>query len=375
MRQPLPHRHANPTAPARRPVAGGWWPGLGDRLRGGLARLGDAGLLAPLLALLVGFGLPGLAALAHAALLPAIALILAISVVLAEPGRLRLGEWGPVLLLGLANLLLTPLLALLAARQLGLGEAGLWLVLVAGCPAAGSAALIAGLLGLPARPMLLAQLLCFCALPLSAPGIAWWLLDGVAIDPAALFRRVLLGVGLAMLAGLGLRLALGPARRQRQARPLRGLGVLALCAIGLGLAHGLTQSLAASPPILPLLGGLLLVSLIGGALGALVGAPFGLARCFALGGAVRNVSLLWGVAAPLAPPGGDLLLQLGVLWTLLLPAGCALGARLAARGRAGRRESRGLPASDTRLAGARAMPSGRSALTPAPPSAAAAGGR
>jgi hypothetical protein len=298
---------------------------IGARLAALLGRLGDAGLSAPLLALLLGLCLPPLASIAHAGLPGAVALMLAMSIVLAEPGRGHIGEWPPVLLLAIANLLVTPVLALLLARQLDLGAAGGWLVLVGACPAAGSAALIAVLLGLPARPMLLAQFLCFFALPVTAPLIAWWLLDGMAIDPALLARRVLLGVGVAALGGVALRYRLGRVRRQRHGRALRGLGVLALCAVGLGLAHGLSGSLAVPQPVLPLIAGLVLVSMIGGALGALAGAPFRLARGFALAGAARNVSLLWGVTASLAPAGGDLVLQLGVLWTLTLPALCALG--------------------------------------------------
>jgi hypothetical protein len=68
--------------------------------------------------------------------------------------------------------------------------------------------------------------------------------------------------------------------------------------------------------------GLTLASLLGSLLGLLV--AWAIARkllaAFALGGAVRNVSLLWSATLGLAPPEGELVMMLGTLWTLLLPA-------------------------------------------------------
>jgi hypothetical protein len=71
------------------------------------------------------------------------------------------------------------------------------------------------------------------------------------------------------------------------------------------------------------------VSMLGALLGLLAGlacAPQAragrsrLAAALALGGGVRNVSLLWGASIGLATPHGALMLQLASAWTLLLPS-------------------------------------------------------
>ena len=286
-----------------------------------LGRMGDAGLFVPPLAVLLGLALPPLAHAGEVVLVPCVALLLAMSIGLAEPGRLLLREIPPVLLIVLTNLLLTPLAVLLLAKGFGVPLAGGWLVLVAACPAAGGAALVASLLGLPVRPLLLAQLLCFAALPVTAPLVAALLLEGVTIAPGALFLRVLLMVALPALAGLLLRQALGRARRLEHARSLRGLGVLALAGIGLAVAAGLTRLELAPGQWSDALLGLSVASAAGAVIGWVAARRQPeLARGFALAGAVRNVSLLWSATLGLSPPEGQLVMMLGTLWTLLLPA-------------------------------------------------------
>ncbi len=286
-----------------------------------LARIGDAGLFVPPLAVLLGLALPPLADAAEVLLVPCVALLLAMSIGLAEPGRLSAREIPPVLLIVGANLLVTPLMVLLLGHGLGLPLAGGWLVLVAACPAAGGAALVASLLGLPVRPLLLAQLLCFAAMPITAPLVAALLLEGVTIAPGALFIRVGLMVALPALAGLALRSALGEARRHHWARPMRGLGVLALAGIGLAVAAGLMRLSPTPAQWSQALEGIAVASALG-ALIAWLAAPrvAVLAGGFALAGAVRNVSLLWSATLGLAPPEGQMVMMLGTLWTLLLPA-------------------------------------------------------
>ena len=68
--------------------------------------------------------------------------------------------------------------------------------------------------------------------------------------------------------------------------------------------------------------GFMVTSLFGATMGLLAAAASarGLLRGFALGGAVRNVSLLWSVTHGLAPPEGQLAIVLSTLWALLLPA-------------------------------------------------------
>lgn len=298
----------------------------------GLARFGDFGLFTPPLFFLLGLAMPALALAGQAVLIPCVILLLAMSVGLAEPGRIDAREWPPVLLLAACNLIATPILVHVVALALGPQEAGGWLVLVAACPAAGGAALVASLLRLPVRPLLLTQLLCFFALPLTAPLIAGLVLGGQVVSASALFWRVLLMVGVLSLFGYALRRGLGERRRAILARPMRGLGVLALGGIALSVAAGLPRLELATPAWIEALLGLALASVMGAALGLLAAgavAP-GLLAGFALGGAVRNVSLLWSATLGLAPPEGELIMMLGTLWTLLLPAllGLRPGARL-----------------------------------------------
>ena len=174
-------------------------------MTGELGRLGDFGLFAPLLAVAVGWLLPSLALLGYALLVPSVILMFAMSVAMVEPGRLHWREAWPAIGLALCNLLLAPLLTHALALAMGLDEVDGWVVLVAACPLAGAATLVSGLLGLAMRPMLLAQLLCFFALPVTAPLVAALMLDELVVDPSILFWRVAMMVALPSLLGLALR--------------------------------------------------------------------------------------------------------------------------------------------------------------------------
>jgi hypothetical protein len=303
-------------------------------VRAALARLGDAGLTAPVVAIAAGLLLPPAAELARALLLPLVLLLLAVSVALAEPGRPRATELPPVLDLVAVNLLLTPAFTAALAWLSGLSP---WLILVAACPAAGSAALVAALLGLPMRAVLLAQLVSFAALPLTLPVVAATFVHLGGLDPVALFRAVALVVGGAGLLGLSLRAAVGTGRRLAAAPSLRGVGVLALCGLGLALGGDLPRAAAQLLGLGSALLGLALVSVVGAGLAAVAAIGLGAetARAFAVGASIRNVSLLWGAAAGLVPAEAEALLALGTFWTLVLPALLAWSrplARLAAPG-------------------------------------------
>jgi hypothetical protein len=299
-------------------------------LRLALIHLGGFGAYAPALAVPLGLALPPLAALAHALLLPAVLLMLAMTLALAEPGRLRGAELRPAALLALGNLAISPAIAAVALMPLELGAARPWLILLAGCPSAGAAALIGQLLGLPLRPVLLGQLAGFFALPVTAPLLAAQLGGGVHVDAWALAWQVALLVGGPALLGLVLRRALGPARRLAQAPVLRGLGVLGLSVIGLALGDGLVDLAMGGALTAAVALSLILASVIGAGVGAAMGALAGggLVAAFALAGGVRNVSLLWGSASGLAPPEAEVILRLGLAWTLFLPALISAGAAL-----------------------------------------------
>jgi hypothetical protein len=75
-----------------------------------MGRIGDFGLSAPALVFLAGLALPPLTNLGPAVLIPCVVVLLAMSLGLAEGGRIESREWPPVPLLAACNLLGTPLL-------------------------------------------------------------------------------------------------------------------------------------------------------------------------------------------------------------------------------------------------------------------------
>lgn len=93
-------------------------------MTGGLGRLGDLGLIAPLVAVALGCLFPPLAELGYALLVPSVILMFAMTVAMVEPGRLRLQEIWPVVGLAASNLLLSPVLAAGLVQALGLDGVG-----------------------------------------------------------------------------------------------------------------------------------------------------------------------------------------------------------------------------------------------------------
>jgi BASS family bile acid:Na+ symporter len=293
-----------------------------DRL---LAAAAWLGLPLSLVGVLLGLSLPPLADLARDGAAVAVGIMLTVTFFLAEPGRLSLRVALPPLALAGATLLLSPVLVLAVMQAVEAPEALGWLVLVAAAPVGGSAALAAGLLGLPLRSLALAQL----ALPLTAPLVAGIVAVDLGIEPAALLQRILWQVGLPALLGLALRRALG-AHRAALAVRLRGLGVLAMASIACAVTAGLPAALAGCALAGWIAAGVLAVSAGGAALGALVapGLPRPERAAMALGGALRNGSVLWPATLGLPGPEGALGLQLTALWTYLLPGILAAAVRL-----------------------------------------------
>lgn len=288
-----------------------------------LQQCGRRGLLAPLAAIGAGLAWPALASGAHALLPGVVACTILLSVLLAEPGRFGRRELAAALAICAANLIVTPLLLATLIPALGWPPVLLWLVLAAASPAAASAPVIAAALGLRVRLAVLAQLGSMLLAPLTLPLVAT-LLDGpVLLEPWPLLRRTLLLVLLPALAGLILRrVASGPV--VARVGELRGLAVLALCALGAAQAHGLPGLLRTAPSgeaatlILGALGAAALGAAVAAGLAALCrGDAAGVGFCV---GAARNVSSVWAAAAHQLPPSGALALQLALGCTFLGPA-------------------------------------------------------
>jgi hypothetical protein len=227
---------------------------------------------------------------------------------------------GAICLVG-CNLLLTPILALSLIDLLGARAEARWLVLVASAPVGGSAAMAAGLLGLPMRSVALAQLVSTLALPVTAPMVAALVAEDLAIDPFGIMLRTTLIIGLPTLLGLLLRRRLAE-RRAAAAPTLRGLGVLGMAVIGCAVTHNLSEALQACSAPEVILAGVPPVS-IGGAL-VVAAVAYRLRSpalaALGLGGALRNGSLLWVATLGLLPPEGSLSFQAATIWTFILPS-------------------------------------------------------
>jgi hypothetical protein len=280
----------------------------------------------------VGIAVPPLAQLGQCMLLPSIVLLLVTSVVLAEPGPLRGTELLRPLAMVAANLLLAVALAAMPAPLPGLVGSWPWFVLVAAAPPAGSAALIAAMLGLPVRPLLFAQIAGFLVLPLTAPLVMGLLFSDLSVDAGALAVRVALLLCLPCFAGPAIRRWLGPSRRHDLAPQIRGVGALSLIGIGLGTAAGLTAP-HPTANMAEIAFGLGIVLILGIGVGALVGrgAAPGAGAGLMIAGGVRNLTVLWGACIGLAPPEAALVLQLGTVVTLVAPALLGLACHMARR--------------------------------------------
>jgi len=293
-----------------------------------LRAVGRCAIFAPLVGFGVGLGVPALAAGAQA-MLPLIAAIsVGLSVLLAEPGRPTHREGCIALTLIGANLLIAPALFAAAVAMFGLPRDLVWLVLVAGAPAATTAPLLAAVFGLPVRPAVLTQLGSAVLVPFALPLVAMLATGDQGLDGSALLHRTALVIlPAAAIAGV-LRWRLEPALVARRAQ-LRGGAVLALTAMTLAAGYGVTMGLAgvADEAIGGLVVATVLVSIGGAAVGAAAGALWG-RREAGVGACVagsRNISSLAAAVGDQLPAAGALTLQLAFSWTLLGPALFQLG--------------------------------------------------
>ena len=160
---------------------------------------------------------------------------------LRRPGRLAV-------IIGF-HLLICPLIAFIAVRGLPIdhGIAAGVVVFATGCGAL-SAPAFARLVGLDPELSLLMTLGTTFLVPLTAPPIVFALTGiDLAIGPASFMLRLALTIGLPLLAALGLRRAIGPARLTELGGVVDGGVVWLLVLYGFGVMDGLTARLGADP--------------------------------------------------------------------------------------------------------------------------------
>jgi BASS family bile acid:Na+ symporter len=296
------------------------------------------GALLPLGAMLLGLGMPSLAAATATMAGPLLAATTLLGVLALpgggwnERGTLALREGlGHPLLLALALGLVAPLLAwgLAHVAQAGPGLS-LWVALAAAAPAGAGAVGLATALGLHGRRTLAGVVASTAAAPLLLPAVALLLGAGGLLAPEGLAARLWLLTALPALLALPLRrcpLLTGA----RVRRGCAGLTVLALSFTAMGRMTGLGPLLAADPGgMLRLLGLACLPGMAGAAAVLLVQLGNRVPEALLTGG-YRNVTLVWVACGAALTAEGNLLMALTALPVFATPALVALWMRLARR--------------------------------------------
>lgn len=299
-------------------------------MQNALQSISRHGLLLPVLALPLGALLPD-PAVAMAVLPFAVVAVVMANVLMAEPGRASGRETAAVALLIGLNLLVTPILLHLAVGLLGLPPLLGWVVVVAAGPVAASTVAAAAALEQPVRPMILASVGTVLLLPVTLPLIVPLALPDAGLDETALLVRA--GALVLLPAVLAMVLRRLPGVRSARARPsLRGVAVLALSLIALAQGGAMPAALAATraEDAWLLAGGttaaLALSGLFAAAAGRLLGR--GPVLAFGLGGACRNMSLVWAALGPWLTAEGLFALMFGLLVTFVVPAAAPLARTL-----------------------------------------------
>lgn len=207
----------------------------------------------PILAagVLLGVVAPPLATLARPLLVPMIALSLTVALVRLDWHALLGYVRRPLLvaLLALSFLLLSPLVLWAALGALDPPAPLLTaLVLMAAAPPITAGAAIALLLGLDAALVVVTVVLATVLTPLTLPVMALWLLDlEIDISFASFILRLGALVGGAFVAALLIRRLAPAGWLARHARPIEGVGIIALLLFALAIMDGVTAALLSRP--------------------------------------------------------------------------------------------------------------------------------
>ena len=221
------------------------------RARDPLARLGRQAPVALPCGLALGILLPDLATLARPLFTPSIVVMMALSMMRLDLGRVADQMRRPALLIGVAAWLLvgSPAAAALIGRSVGLGDADLVAVILSSAaPPVLASLAFALMLGLRAEMTLLVIVATLFLCPLTVPPMVA-ALAGVALDfnVADLMVRLALLIGAATVLGRGGRAVMGADRVQRAGDHLDGLLVIALTVFAVSIMDGVTARLLVEP--------------------------------------------------------------------------------------------------------------------------------
>ena len=149
----------------------------------------------------------------------------------------------------MAQLFVCPVLVWAVTAAMGLDPSirhGL-VIFATGCAATSSAA-FARLVGLDPELSLLVTLITTFAVPLTAPPVVSWLMSiDLTISTASFMGRLALIVGAPMLASIGLRRLMGPARLAHWAEATDGALVWLVASYGFAVMDGLQARMVADP--------------------------------------------------------------------------------------------------------------------------------
>lgn len=275
----------------------------------------------------LGLGVPELAAMSRPLLVPAIAVMLAMSLLRLQPAAIGQAVRAPLRVLPAVGfvLLVSPFIGYAAAELLELDHGiATALVVWTASPPLISVPAIATLVGLDGALALMVTTAAGLVVPLTLPPIVFALI-GLELDisPATLALRLALLLGGAAIAAALIRRLAGPGRLQRHAEAIDGAFVLVMLMFAVAVMDGVTAAVFTDPArvagILALVFG---ASLAMQAAGWLVFRPTGprTAGTLALVAGNRNMALVLGAAPAAFEPDTFLFLALLQFPIYLMPA-------------------------------------------------------
>lgn len=292
-----------------------------------LSWLGKRGTATLAAGVFVGLAVPGLAAQAKPLLVPAIVVMLTMSLLRLDPAAIGRAVRAPRQVLPAVGfvLLVSPLIGYAAAETLDLDHGiATALVVWSASPPLISVPAIATLVGLDGALALTVTTAAGLFVPVTLPPVVLALIGlELEIGPVALALRLALLLASAALAAAVIRRLAGAARLQRHAAAIDGAFVLVMLTFSVAVMDGVTQAAAAAPWRVAGLLALVFAAALGmQAIGWLAFRGLGprTAGTLALVAGNRNMALVLGAAPAAFEPDTFLFLALLQFPIYLLPA-------------------------------------------------------